>query len=113
MAKIKYMFFVLITILIILLIVSLYQIGNIQIRQTKDYAEMYVDPTDVIDSQALISPPENYSQLLQIDTDMRKKVAKHMEEHNYKLKSGKQVFVRNNPSFKELTEDGFVFEKIE
>lgn len=88
----------------------MYKFGKIQIRQTKDYAVMYVDENDFLDSEAMISPPEKYSQLLQIDLSMRKRIAEYMENNNYKLKSGKQEFIRNNPSFEELIEDGFQFE---
>ena len=60
----------------------------------------------------MVYPPEKYAPLLQIDINMRKRVAEYMRKNNYKLKSGKQEFIRNNPSFKELIEGGFQFEKI-
>ncbi len=109
---------VIITVLVLIVIITLYltfvfwQLSKIQVRQTKDYAEMYVDESDILDSEAMISPPEEYAQLLQIDLEMRQKVAEYMEKNNYKLKSGKQIFIRINPSFEELIEDGFQFEII-
>lgn len=92
--------------------VLVYRLDNLSIRQTKDYAIMYVDEDDVIDSNAMISPPEKYSQLLQIDINTREKVAEYMQENNFKLKSGKQDFIRNNPSVDELINGGFEFEEI-
>lgn len=92
--------------------VLVYRLDNLSIRQTKDYAIIYVDEDDVIDSNAMISPPEKYSQLLQIDINTREKVAEYMQENNFKLKSGKQDFIRNNPSVDELINGGFEFEEI-
>ena len=99
------------TVSIILIGVALYKLDNITIRQTKDFAIMYVDENSVLDGDAIVSPPQKYRQLLEIDLEMRKKLADYMKEHNLKLKSGKQRFVRNNPTFKELTENGFEFIK--
>lgn len=113
MKRVMLITLIIIGIIIVSLAIFLYKFGNIQVRQTKDYAQMYVDENDILDSEAVISPPEKYSQLLQIDLDMRKKVAEYMKKNNYKLKSGKQEFVRNNPSFKELIEDGFLFEVLD
>lgn len=95
---------------VIYLIVSFYVFLNTPIRSTKDFTTMYVEDGDVIDAEVMLSPPEKYSQLLEIDIDMRKKVAEYMKENNYKLKCGKQEFIRTDPSFKEL-KDGFQFEK--
>lgn len=103
---------ILIVVFVVLVIVIVYKLDNLTIRQTKDYAVMYVEVEDVIDGETMLSPPEKYSQLLQIDVNMRKKVSEYMEKNNYKLKSGKQEFIRNNPSFRELIEGGFQFEKI-
>lgn len=89
------------------------QLSNIEIRQTKDYAEMYVDETDILDYSAIVSPPEKYSQLLQLNMETREKLSEYMKKNNFKLKSGKQEFVRNNPSLDELINDGFIFEKME
>lgn len=110
---IKWIGVVLFVIIVVVCAIAIYQLNNTTIRQTKDFASMDVDPEDVVDADAMISPPEKYSQLLQIDLDMRKQVADYMQKNNLKLKSGEQKFIRNNPTFKELTDDGFVFEKIE
>ncbi len=91
----------------------LYKFGKIQIRPDKHYAQMYVYEDDIVDGDAIISPPMQYSQLLQIDLEMRKRVAEYMDKNNYKLKGGEQEFIRVNPSFEELIEDGFQFEKID
>ncbi len=99
-------------IIVTVVVIVVYNLSNTQIRQTKDYATMYVENEDLVDGDVMISPPEKYSQLLQIDVEMRKKVAKYMKNNNYKLKPGQQEFVRNNPTFKELIDDGFEFEKI-
>ena len=92
----------------------LYELNTVQIRQTKDFASMYVDEHDRIDADAMITPPEKYSQLLQIDLEMRTRVAEYMKQNNLKLKCGKQEFVRINPTFEELIgeEFGFKFEPI-
>ena len=81
-------------------------------RRIRDYAVIYVDEKDVIDADAMLKPPEKYLPLLQIDADTRKLVAEHMKMNNYKLKSGKQEFIKNNPTFKELVAENFKFEKI-
>ena len=109
---VKIFIIIIVIVFIVLIGLFVYELGNLNIRQTKDYAIMYVDKTDVIDSDAMISPPEKYSQLLQIDINTRKKVAEYMNKNNYKLKSGKQEFIRNSPSIEELINDGFIFEKI-
>ena len=106
-------FAVIIGIIAILLLTLFYQLGNIEVRQTKDYAEMYVDEVDVVDYSSIITPPEKYSQLLQIDLAVREELANYMKTNNYKLKSGKQEFIRNNPTLDELINDGFAFEKME
>lgn len=106
-------FAVIIGIIAIMLLGLFYQLGNIEVRQTKDYAEMYVDEVDVVDYSSIITPPEKYSQLLQIDLKVREELASYMKTNNYKLKSGKQEFIRNNPTRDELINDGFVFEKME
>lgn len=93
--------------------IVIYKLNNITIRQTKDYDVIYVGSEDIVDAKVMISPPEKYSQLLQIDENMRKKVANYMKENNLKLKSGKQEFIRNNPTFDELIKNGFEFEAIE
>lgn len=90
-----------------------YQLSNIQVRQTKDYAVMVVEQSDIVDWEEMLSPSDKYSQLLQISEEMRKEVSEYMKKNNLKLKNGEQEFVRNNPTFEELIEDGFQFEKIE
>lgn len=95
--------------------VLLYQLSQTKVRMTKDFAEMIVDDEDMIDHAAMIFPSAKYDQLLQIDYEMRKQVAGYMAENHLKLKSGKQVFIRINPSFEELVdngENGFQFEPI-
>lgn len=109
--KITIIMFIFIVFVMILL--TIYKLNNVTIRQTKDYATMYIEVEDLIDADAMISPPEKYSQLLQIDLEIRLSIAAYMKENNLKLKNGKQKFIRNNPTLKELVNDGFVFEKIE
>ena len=112
MKYVRIMMLLVFSVLIVGVVISFYQLGNMQIRQTKDYAEMIVDENDILDFEAFLSPPEKYPQLLQIDLNMRKRVAEYMQKNNYKLKSGKQKFVRNNPNFDELVNNGFLFERL-
>ncbi|MEI3163411.1 MAG: hypothetical protein V8S74_08505 [Lachnospirales bacterium] len=112
MYRIKYIIFAIIVFMFAIVIAVIYQLSTIEIRQTKDYAEIYVDENDILDGNVMVYPPEKYAPLLQIDINMRKMVAEYMRKNSYKLKRGKQEFIRNNPSFKELIEDGFQFEKI-
>ena len=77
---------------------------------------MYVDEGDVVDCHSMLIPPEKYSHLLQIEVDTRMEVATYMMENNYKLKSGKQEFLRTDPALDDLIggEYGsFVFEEIQ
>lgn len=113
MKKIMVILAVIIGIIAIMLLGLFYQLGSIEVRQTKDYAEMYVDEVDVVDYSSIITPPEKYSQLLQIDLKVREELANYMKTNNYKLKSGRQEFIRNNPTIDELINDGFLFEKME
>lgn len=106
-------FGVLVIVSSVLLGVFFHQLNQITVRPTKAYAIMYVSGDDVIDYKAMMDPPEKYSQLMQINEEMREKVAEYMKCHNYKLKGGKQEFVRIHPSYEELIEHGFIFEKIE
>lgn len=94
----------------IVVIALLCQMDNIIIRQTKDYAEIYIDEGDTVDYLVIINPPDKYSQLLQIDMETREELAQYMKENNYKIKSGKHEFIRNNPTLNELISDGFLFE---
>ena len=103
---------VIIGIAVLYIFILVYQLCTTEIRQTKDYAEMFIEEGDMIDCSAILNPPEKYSQLLQIDTGIRQKLASYMEKNNYRLKYGKQEFVRNHPTADELIND-FVFEKIE
>ena len=73
---------------------------------------MVVEENDIVDCNMMMSPLDKYSQLLQISDEMRNKVSEYMRQNNLKLKSGKQEFIRNNPTFEELVNDGFIFEKI-
>jgi len=110
---IKWIGVVLFVIIVVVCAIAIYQLNNTTIRQTKDFAVMYVDSEDVVDATVILSPPEKYSQLSEIDVKLRKRVSEYMKKNKLKLKSGKQEFVRNNPTFEELINDGFVFEKIE
>lgn len=91
-------------------ILIIHKLSTIEVRDTKDYSQIYVQ--DVFDYEMMINPPEEYSALLQIDSSMREKVAAYMKENDFKLSSGKQEFIRNNPTFEELIEAGFEFEKM-
>ncbi len=103
----------LICIVIFIGVLMFYQLSQIQMRWSKDYATMYVDEEDIINAMAMVSPSEKYSALLLIDIEMRQQIVNYMEKNNYKLKSGKQEFVKEDPSFEELINDDFQFEKIE
>lgn len=88
-------------------------IDDITIRQTKDFAIMYVEEDDVVDGDVMLYPPEKFSVLELIDIEMREKVSEYMKEHNYKLKDTTQRFIVNDPTFEELIVDGFEFEEID
>lgn len=109
MKKILVIFSVIIGIIILATCVLLYQLSTIEIRQTKDYAEIYVD--DTFNYEMMLYPTERYSALYQVDVKMREKVSDYMKENGYVLKKGRQEFIRNNPTFEELIEEGFVFER--
>ena len=98
--------------LILLFALILMLIATSLDRRIKEYAVIYVDDKDILDANAMLSPPKKYSQLLLINLDTRKLVAEHMQMNHYKLKSGKQEFIKNNPTFKELVSENFEFEKI-
>lgn len=101
---------IVIGIIIVYVLVIFYQMSTTIVRDTKDYSQIYVEENDVFDYKMMLNPPEKYSALNQIDTPMRQKVAKYMKENNYKLQSGKQIFIRINPTLKELIDDCFIFE---
>ena len=88
---------------------------NSRIIQTKDWGEIDVD--DEFDYNDMLNPPEKYSQLEQIDKELRADVSEYMKENNLCLKRGEQDFVRVNPTYEWLINDtdgyGFVFENIE
>jgi hypothetical protein len=85
-----------------------YKLSTIEI---KDLSQIYVQGT--FDYEMMINPPEEYSALYQIDLSMREQVAEYMKTNNYKLKEGEQEFIKNDPTFDELINNGFLFEKIE
>lgn len=109
MKKIFIIFSVIMGIIVLAACVLLYQLSSIEIRQTKDYAEIYVD--DTFNYEMMLYPTEKYSALYQVDVEMREKVSDYMREHDYVLKKGRQEFIRNNPTFEELIRNGFLFEK--
>lgn len=98
------------SVIIMIALVFLYQLSMVEIRTDKDYNDIYV--SGIFDYQMMIAPPEEYSALYQIKLSMRKRVAKYMKDNNYKLKSGKQEFIRIDPTFEELIKECFKFEKI-
>lgn len=81
-------------------------------RRFKLYETIDIDDEDVVDADAMISPPDKYSELLQIDQETRKRIAEYMRMNNYKLKAGRQTFIKNKPTYQELISSGFEFEKI-
>lgn len=95
---------------LVLCIIVFVDLATTRVRDTKDFSQIYVQ--DFFDYNMMINPPDQYSALLQIELPMRKKVAEYMKQNNLKLKTGEQVFVRINPTYKELIKDGFKFEKI-
>lgn len=99
-------------IVVVLIVFVIHRMNKTVVRQTKDYAIMYIGENDFIDSVAMKSPPDKFYQLLQINIGTRESVAAYMKKNNLKLKTGKQEFVRNNPTVDELIYDGFLFEKI-
>ena len=99
--------------LIILFVFILMIIATSWDRRIKDYESIFVDEEDIIDYNAMLQPPQKYSKLLHIDESTRKMVAEYMRMNNYKLSPGKQEFIKNNPTFKELVISGFKFETIE
>ena len=105
---------VIVGILGVVITTMLYELNTIQIRQTKDFAQINIDENDIVAADEMISPPDKYSQLLQIDLEMRVRVAEYMKQNNFKLKCGNQEFIRINPTFEELIgeEFGFKFEPI-
>lgn len=112
MSKVKYIMIFVLVILIIVIGIMANQLSNITIRQTKDYAVIYVDPKDCVDFRMFLNPTEKYKALRQINSELRVKVAGYMKDNNLKLAAGKQEFVRNNPTFEELIENGFKFQQI-
>ena len=109
MRILKYICIGITLILILRGIFLFHELCNLEIRQSKDYAKIYVD--DEFGYELMLEPPEKYRALNQINTIMRKKVADYMKENNLKLKKGTQEFIRTNPTFDELINDGFVFIK--
>ena len=71
---------IVIVLVITILCFMFHQLSNIQIRQTKDYAIMVVEEDDIIDCDMTLSPPDKYSQLLQISDEMRKEVSEYMKK---------------------------------
>ena len=99
--------------LIILIAFAVMLIATSWDRRIRDYIRIQVDEEDIIDAKAMLDPPKKYCQLLKINDETRKLVSEYMQMNNYKLKPGNQVFIKNNPTFKELISDGFKFVKIE
>ena len=60
------------------ILMVVYELSTIQIRDTKDYSQIYVHGT--FDYKMMINPPEEYSALCQIDLSMRKQVADYMKK---------------------------------
>ena len=82
-------------------------------KRIKRYETFYVDEGDIIDCNAMMKPPKKYTVLMRISAVTRRQVAEHMQANHFKLKSGKQSFIKNNPTYEELVTAGFAFEKID
>lgn len=101
-------------IVVCLLFLSSCGVSSHRVIQTKDWAEIFVD--DEFDYNYMLNPPDKYKQILQIDKTLRADIAEYMENNNYRLKFGKQDFIRINPTYEWLIYDtdgyGFVFEEM-
>lgn len=100
-----------IVVFIVFLLAVFFKLSTVQLRDISDYETINIQ--EDFTYEMMISPPRKYSALLQIDLPTRKKVAKYMKKHHYKLKSGKQEFIKNNPTLKELLNQCFIFEKMD
>lgn len=113
---IKFLVIFLIVVLMLFLCYSLilfYQLDKINVRQTKDYNSFVVEKGEFADYRVFVYCNDKYQTLKQIGLEMRTEVANYMFLNNLKLCEGEQEFIRNEPTFNELINDNFKFEKIE
>lgn len=102
---------VILVLYIISQIVGLIYWFSMPTRTTKDFAYIEIEEGYIFDYNDMLDPPEEYDMLLNIEQSLRDKVAEYMRENNYRLKCGKQKFIINRPTYKELL-DCFEFDVI-
>ena len=88
---------------------QVYEFLTAPVLSDKTETVIYVDENDIIDSAAMIDPPEKYDKLLEIKEETRIELGNYMAENGYRLSSGEQRFF-SFLSFKEMLElDNFKF----
>ena len=89
------------------------EIGDIPIRQTKDYNTIIINnKLNLADYKIFLEIPKEYDAIDQIDPNTRLKLSNYMKENSLILKDGVQTFNRHNADFNELILD-FKFETIQ
>lgn len=94
---------VIFVIILLITVVNIYRFLSRPLLSDKSETNIYIDDGDIIDGEAMMNPPEEYSQLLSIDEKVRKELGNYMIENNLRLEFGKQSFF-SFLSYKEMME---------
>lgn len=103
MKKSCIIFIVILMSILLIIVVNIYRFLSRPLMSDKSETNIYIDDGDIIDGEAMMNPPEKYSQLLSIDEKVRKKLGNYMIENNLRLEFGKQSFF-SFLSYKEMME---------
>ena len=105
-----YAVIIIVIVLLILLELTCYELS--QIRTTKDFIPITIENNEIVDYRDFAFCDGKYDVFKEISPECRAEVDNYMYENNLKLKSGEYEFCKINPTFDELVNDNFKFEKI-
>ena len=105
-----YAVIIIVIVLLILLGLTCYELS--QIRTTKDFIPITIENNEIVDYRDFAFCDGKYDMFKEISPECRAEVANYMYENNLKLKYGEYEFCKSNPTFDELVNENFKFEKI-
>ena len=105
-----YAVIIIVIVLLILLGLTCYELN--QIRTTKDFIPITIENNEIVDYRDFAFCDGKDDMFKKISPECRAEVANYMYENNLKLKYGEYEFCKSNPTFDELVNENFKFEKI-
>ena len=105
-----YIVIIIVVVLLVLIGLTCYELSKI--KTTKDFIPVTIEKDEIVDYRNFAFCEGKYDIFKEIPPECRAEVANYMYENNLKLQSGEYEFCKTNPTFDELVNDNFKFEKI-